>query len=76
MMSGKTNPPGGHSREDWAKRVVRDLLRRNPPRFIRKGYVASVIWLVSAIVPTWLLDYAFLQRAKLAELKKIVASQD
>jgi hypothetical protein len=75
MMRGETNPPGQHSREDWAKRVVGDLLSRNPSPFIHRGFVAILLWIVNMIVPTILLDYAFAQRSRLSELKKLTAEE-
>ena len=72
MMHGHTNPPGQHTREAWAKKVVSDLLQRNPSPFIRRGYLAIVLWLVSIFVPVWILDFGHERHAQLGKLKEPV----
>lgn len=49
MMLGKTNPPGQHSAEQYAKNVVDELLRypESPPPFVRRVYLATSMWIVS-----------------------------
>jgi hypothetical protein len=69
MMRGETNPPGQHPRERWAAEVVHDLLMSNPSRYVRHGFLARTLWIVSWLVPAWLLDYAFAQMSELGKLK-------
>lgn len=71
VMRGQTNPPGQHTREAWAKKVVNDLLQQNPNPFIRRGYLAIVLWLVSIFVPVRIIDFAHKQRAQLGKLKEV-----
>jgi len=68
MMKGQTNPPGKHSRQRWAKEVVDDLLTSSPPWHVRKGYLAITMWLVSWLVPYWVLDYLYGQVSELSKL--------
>lgn len=75
-MRGETNPPGGHSRDVWARRVVSDLLKSSPSPYVCRGFIAIILWLVSIWVPTWLIDYAFRQTADLGKLKKMVQEQE
>jgi 1-acylglycerone phosphate reductase len=76
MMRGETNPPGGHARELWAKRVVNDLLKSNPSPYVRRGFLAILIWLVSIWVPRWMVDFGFSQAAELPKLKKALKEQE
>jgi len=71
-MRGETKPPGGHSRDLWAKRVVNDLLKTNPSPYVRRGFLAVVLWLISIWVPSWIIDYGFLQSTGLVKLKTII----
>lgn len=71
MMRGQTNPPGQHSRGDWARKVVSDLLKRNPGPYVRRGYLAVVLWLISIFIPSWLLDLGHSRHAQLDKLKKL-----
>jgi hypothetical protein len=68
MMHGDTNPPGQHSRDRWAARVVNDVLKETPARHVRRGYLATTMSWVNWLVPWWLLDYGFLQPSDLAKL--------
>lgn len=75
-MRGETNPPGQHSREQWARSVVGDLLKRNPPVAVRRGYLAEVMWWVSALFPIWLLDWMFWQTCRFGEFKKKLQAEE
>jgi hypothetical protein len=70
MMRGETNPAGGHPRELWAERVVGDLLRRDPSRYVRRGFLAQIMYFASAAVPVWVIDWAFAKTCRFAELRK------
>ncbi|OTB05041.1 hypothetical protein M426DRAFT_320353 [Hypoxylon sp. CI-4A] len=39
----------GMPQEQWAQRVVQDLLRKNPPPIIWKGEGATMVWLISLL---------------------------
>jgi len=75
MMRGETNPPGGHSRERWAAAVARDMLKPDPSRFVRRGFLAWWIMVASLLFPVCLFDWLFTKSAKLGELKGIVQSE-
>ena len=64
-MRGESNPAGGHSKERYAQAVVADILRPNPSRYVRRGFLATVIWLVEFWLPTWVLDWAFARSTEL-----------
>jgi hypothetical protein len=72
MMRGETNPPGQHSRERWAAEVVNDLLRSNPSRYVRHGHFATTLWILSWLVPVWLLDYGFAKASGLSKLQVLL----
>ena len=72
MMRGETNPSGGHDRGLWAKRVVGDILRARPKRYVRRGFLAQTMYIASCWVPAWVFDWAFTKSSKLDELKKMV----
>ena len=76
MMKGETNPPGSHSRERWAAGVVRDLLKPHPNRYIRRGFLAWTMMIVSLLMPVWLMDRIFSSAAKLSDLKRMLQSED
>jgi hypothetical protein len=76
MMSGRTNPPGQHSADRWAKGVVKDMLRSSPPVYIRRGYLATTLYLVSWLFPVWLFDWLFTQSSDLWKLKSTLASRN
>jgi hypothetical protein len=76
MMRGETNPPGQHTRDGWAAGVVHDLLKPHPSRFIRRGFLAWTMMVASLLMPVWLLDWLFTRTTKLAELRRIVQSED
>lgn len=75
-MRGETNPPGGHSRERWAAGVVRHLLEPHPSRFIRRGFLAWTMMVASLLLPVWLLDWLFTRTTKLADLKRVLQSEE
>jgi len=76
MMRGETNPPGGHTRERWAAGVAQDLLKPHPSRFIRRGFLAWTMMVASLLMPVWLLDWLFTRASRLADLRRIVQSED
>lgn len=67
MMKGETNPPGSHDSDSWAAAVVNDLLS-GTSRYIRRGYLSSIMPWVSRLVPAWILDYGFASRSGLFKL--------
>ena len=69
MMQGSEKLPGAPPASSWGKVVVGDLMKKNPPIIIRRGYLATVIWLMSVLVPTWMFDKMFAHTAKVTELK-------
>lgn len=77
MMRGQTNPAGAHSRAPYAKDVVNDLLRRggSPPAHIRRGFLALTMWIMSALLPYWVLDWLYSRTGELDKLKSILALQ-
>lgn len=76
MMRGQTIPKGQHTRERWAAAVVGDLLKANPPCAIRRGSLATVMWLVSLFVPTFLLDLMFWRTSRLGQFKANLRRQE
>lgn len=75
MMKGEARPQGEMSRQRWAKGVVDDLLRQNPPSHIRRGWLATMMWFVASFVPYWILDYAYTQAAGFGDLAKKVSRE-
>ena len=59
MMKGDTNPPGLTPARGWAKKVVSDVLKANPPAHVRRGYLAITMWLINWLMPFWMLDRLF-----------------
>ena len=55
MMTGKTKPDRLPSPEKWAKAVANDLLRSNPPSYVRRGVYATIMPIISWLCPSWLL---------------------
>lgn len=76
VMRGEDHPPGQHSSEWWAKAAVDDLLKPNPPYFVRRGYLATTMSIVSWLFPTWLFDWLFTQTSDLGKLKTMLNSQE
>ncbi|KAF2169414.1 hypothetical protein M409DRAFT_65087 [Zasmidium cellare ATCC 36951] len=76
MMRGETNPAGQHSRERWAREVVGDLLKTNPPAAVRRGYLAESMWWLSALSPVWLLDLMFWQTCKFSAFRTRLQGDD
>ncbi len=74
MLQGKTNPPGQHSAQRWAKAVVHDLLKPSPPTHVRRGYLATTMFWVSWFFPVWLFDWMFTRVSDLGRLKVILDS--
>jgi 1-acylglycerone phosphate reductase len=72
IMRGETNPPGQHPRERWAAEVVADLLKPNPSRYVRHGYLARTLWILSWLIPAWMLDYGFAQVAEFGKLRLLL----
>ena len=76
MMQGKTNPPGGHSAQDWARAVVDDLLGVRPCLSSRRGVVAKMMWMLSWLFPIWLIQSAppsYIHRGFLATTMSVVS---
>ncbi|KAI1140855.1 NAD(P)-binding protein [Hypoxylon sp. FL0543] len=61
----------GELPDRWAEQVVRDLLKRNPPRVIWRGGGAGLSWL-STMLPYGVLDGALKKSAGLDEMKQII----
>lgn len=76
MMKGKTNPPDQHSPERWAKSAVNDLLKSNPPRYVRRGYLATSMMILSWLLPVWVCDLLFRRTTDLGKLEAILSSQE
>ena len=75
-MLGKTNPPGTQPREQWAKAVAKDMLKSSPSRYVRRGYLATIMALVDWYAPRWLLDYSYGWSAGIPKLKAMLQSGD
>ena len=76
MMIGKHNPPGGHSAKRWAKAVANDLLKSSPPRYVRRGFVATTMMLLSWLCPIWLLDWMYSYNTGMGKLKSILEADE
>lgn len=76
MMRGETNPPGQHSRERWARGVAHDILKPHPSRFVRRGFFAHVMLILSMLMPVWLMDLMFTRATKLNELKRSIQAEE
>ena len=72
MMKGRTGPPGSHTAERWAKAVVKDLLRPDPPVYVRRGYLATTLAWLSWLCPVWFWDWQFYRMADLDKLRETV----
>ncbi|RMY27511.1 hypothetical protein D0866_10095, partial [Hortaea werneckii] len=69
-MRGQGNPPGQHTRERWAKAVVDDILQSRPPSHVRRGYLATTLYLVSLSMPFWILDRLYTRACGLDKLRE------
>ncbi|GAB1736957.1 hypothetical protein NU219Hw_g325t1 [Hortaea werneckii] len=69
-MRGQGNPPGQHTRERWARSVVDDILQSRPPNHVRRGYLATTLYLVSLLVPFWILDWLYTRACELDKLRE------
>lgn len=76
MMRGTTNPPGQHPRERWAREVVGDLLKKNPPAAVRRGFLAELMWWLSALAPIWLLDLMFWRNCRFSDFKAKLQAEE
>lgn len=76
MMRGENAPLGDKSRETWASGVVNDILKPNPPRFVRHGAFAWTMMIITLLLPIWLIDYLFSKTTRLAELKRKIDSKE
>ena len=72
-MNGKTNPPGQHTSDRWAKSVVSDLLRSKPPVYVRRGYLAATMHFASLLVPRRVFDWLFTMSSDLQKMKSRAA---
>ncbi|KAI9668287.1 MAG: hypothetical protein M1821_001107 [Bathelium mastoideum] len=64
----------GFSNEKYAASVVRQVLKRNPPRWYWEGHGASLVKFVSSWFPEWFLDWYFYRLFNLWKLAKSSAS--
>ncbi|KAI7494142.1 hypothetical protein KC367_g8247 [Hortaea werneckii] len=71
-MRGQGNPPGQHTRENWAKAVIDDLLQSRPPSHVRRGYLATTLYVVSLLMPFWVLDWLYTRACGLDKLRELV----
>ncbi|KAI6878416.1 hypothetical protein KC360_g8479 [Hortaea werneckii] len=69
-MRGQGNPPGQHTREKWAKAVIDDILQSRPPSHVRRGYLATTLYVVSLLMPFWLLDWLYTRACGLDKLRE------
>ncbi|KAI7189741.1 hypothetical protein D0869_07588 [Hortaea werneckii] len=69
-MRGQGNPPGQHTREKWAKAVIDDILQSRPPSHVRRGYLATTLYLVSLLMPFWALDWLYTRACSLDKLRE------
>ncbi|KAI7340714.1 hypothetical protein KC315_g560 [Hortaea werneckii] len=69
-MRGQGNPPGQHTRERWAKSVVDDILQSRPPSHVRRGYLATTLYVVSLLMPFWVLDWLYTRACGLDKLRE------
>jgi NAD(P)-dependent dehydrogenase (short-subunit alcohol dehydrogenase family) len=56
LMGAGQADQNGHDRDMVARSTVAELLKDDPPRVIRKGYLASVICWLHWLLPAWILD--------------------
>ncbi|KAI5360006.1 Putative short-chain dehydrogenase/reductase SDR, NAD(P)-binding domain superfamily [Septoria linicola] len=79
VISGATTEAYAEDQESWAKNVVEDLLKKNPPAEIWRGGMAGTIQLTSKIetvVPTGLQDKQFQRLGGLDKLEKIMREKE
>ncbi|KAI7233095.1 hypothetical protein KC330_g5561 [Hortaea werneckii] len=69
-MRGQGNPPGQHTRERWAKAVIDGILQSRPPSHVRRGYLATTLYLVSLLMPFWILDWLYTRACGLDKLRE------
>ncbi|WPH00744.1 Hypothetical protein R9X50_00357400 [Acrodontium crateriforme] len=72
MMTGQSNPAGLTPAREWAKGVVADLLKTNPPIHIRRGYLSITMWIVNWLMPWWMMDWLFTQSSGTGTLQKLL----
>lgn len=75
MMTGRSNPPGLTPAREWAKGVVGDLMKKNPPAHIRRGYLSITMWIVNWLMPWWMIDRLFTQSSGIGILKELLGKE-
>ncbi|KAI7251523.1 hypothetical protein KC343_g1530 [Hortaea werneckii] len=69
-MRGQGNPPGQHTRERWARAVIDDVLQARTPSHVRRGYLATTLYVVSLLMPFWVLDWLYTRACGLDKLRE------
>ncbi|KAF2719627.1 NAD(P)-binding protein [Polychaeton citri CBS 116435] len=73
MMRGETNPGKSADRKEVAEKTVDELLSGCPGAFIRRGYLATIMWIISATFPTVLLDILYWQAAEFGRFRAMLS---
>ena len=55
VLAGKPFQTGGTDADVWARKVVGDLTRKNPPDVVWRGAGSFLTWMAT-LLPNWLLD--------------------
>lgn len=79
VITGAATEAYAEDREDWAKNVVSDLLKENPPAQIWRGGKAGTIQVTEGlekILPTSLSDSGFRDLGGLGKLEKIMREKE
>lgn len=75
MMQGKEVMKDAHEADVWAKRVVGDLTKSNPPWEIWRGQRATMVWFAS-LFPSWFMDKPLKDMSGVTELEKALKKQE
>lgn len=55
--------------QPWAEGVVREIVKRHPPREVWSGKLAGTVWWMNFLAPRWLADWAYSAQTGLDKLK-------
>ena len=77
VINGTMTEGMAESQENWAKNVVKDLLKneKNPPAQIWRGGMAGTMRIISTVMPTGMGDKSFREMGGLDKMEKILAEK-
>lgn len=70
QMMGEAIAGRAMETEKWANEVARLLVKENPPRFVSKGYGASLMWFAKSYLPTFMTDGLLRDMVNMVKVEK------